>query len=720
MAIRYGVDDGARDMEQAVAELAERCPQPLEPLARIVFNYRWTWLPGASALFASSDRNLWRKSCCNPRWLVESLPPRRMRELAADPGFLQHMSEIAQRIDSDLERPAAALPVAEPGPVAYFCAEFGAHCSLPLYGGGLGVLAGDLVKAASDLAVPMVGVGLLYTDGYFHQRLDLDGWQREYWIPTFFERLPAVVVRRQDGSPLTVSIPIRGRDVELRIWRVDFGRVPIFLLDADHHENHPIDRWITRRLYIGDRQTRLAQYAVLGAGGVRALDAMGILPSLVHLNEGHAALSSMQRAADLVEGGLDWDEALAKVREQTVFTTHTPVAAGNESYERDEVEPVLGSLGEALGVTPERLYGAGRPEGEGAEQKLAISALALRTSRTANAVSRRHGEVAREMWRSLWPGRSTSEVPIDHVTNGVHTSTWMAAPMAALLDKHLGPDWSSRLGDPEPWSGITQIPDGELWAVRNELRGRLVEYAREHSVFDRLQRGESPAYVEAADRMFDPDCLTIGFARRVATYKRLSLLTRHLDRAQELLANSVRPVQLVLAGKAHPHDDEAKETLRALLASRYEPNFGSQIVFLEDYDMHSAPRIVAGVDLWLNLPRPPLEASGTSGMKVAANGGLNLSVLDGWWAEAYDGQCGWGISSPDLDPQSQDELDATAVYNLLENDVVPLFYDRGEDGIPHRWLARVKHSMQHLIPRFSAERMLRDYVSRVYSAEPRS
>jgi starch phosphorylase len=707
----FGPDDGARDLARAIAETRERLPSGLAALAPLVFNYRWSWLPDGAALFRDMAPELWEKGSCNPRWMVEAVPPHRLRELAADRAYLDRLSAIASRLEADLRRPAASSA----GPIAYVCAEFGAHCSLALYGGGLGVLAGDVLKTASDLALPLVGIGLLYREGYFHQRLDAEGWQREYWVPTAFERLPAVVVADREEKPLRVSVPLSGRSVAIRIWRIDIGRVPLYLLDTDLPENHPIDRWITTRLYVGDRHARLAQYAVLGAGGARALRAMGIEPALYHLNEGHGALGVFERLAERMRDGSELDAALAQVRARTVFTTHTPVAAGNEAYTRAEVEPLLTGLRHELQLPAKLFYGLGSLDPSRPDEAIAVTALALRASRAANGVSRRHGEVARAMWKGLWPGSAASEVPIGHVTNGVHVATWMADAMQALLDRRLGEAWRSHLSDPVFWERLSEIPDGELWEVRGVLRARLVAHARERSISDRLQRGESPDYVEAAARVFDPDHLTIGFARRVATYKRLHLLTRRLDRALRLLADEARPIQLVVAGKAHPADGEAKETLRALLAARHVRNVGHRVVFLEDYDLHQAPLVVAGVDLWLNLPRPPLEASGTSGMKVALNGGLNLSVLDGWWAEAYDGECGWAIASPDADPDTQDDRDADALFDLVEREVIPLFYDRGDDGIPRRWLSRVRTAMTRLVPRFGSERMLRDYVEQLYS-----
>lgn len=710
--------DGRRDVERAVADLAERLPAALQPLARLAFNYRWSWMYGGYAIFRDIDPVRWQRVQANPRTMIEAVPPHRLAELAGDSEYLLRVASLAAELDADLQRPAAGIDANRP--VAYFCSEFGVHGSLPLYGGGLGILAGDALKAASDLAFPVVGIGLLYRQGYFHQRLDLSGWQREWWTTTEFERLPAVLVSGTNGRPLTVEVQMRGRCVHIQIWRIDVGRVPLYLLDTDREDNHPIDRWITARLYVGDRYTRLTQYGVLGVGGVRALAALGIEPSVIHLNEGHAALASFERLRMLLGAGFSRDEALAKVREATVFTTHTPVAAGNEWYTFAEVEPVLGQLREGLDAHQPFFYGLCRFDPKNQQEAVAITPLALRTSRTSIGVSRRHGQVARAMWHPLWPERSVDDVPIGHVTNGVHVTTWMAEPMQALLDLHLGRDWRTRFADEPSWSRIGSIPDDAIWAVRRVLRRQLVEYARLQSVRDRLARGESPSYVEAAAGAFDPEVLTIGFARRVATYKRLHLFTHQFDRGLRLLANDARAIQVMIAGKAHPQDDEAKRALQAVLELRRAPRVGTRIAFLEDYDMHMAQRLVAGVDLWVNLPRPPLEASGTSGMKAALNGGLNLSVLDGWWLEGYDGETGWAISTPDTDPAAQDDHDAAQLYDLLEHEVIPLFYDRDENGIPRRWIARIKTSMQRLVPRFNAARMLQEYARTLYVSPARA
>ena len=671
------------------------------------------WLPRGAELFQDIDATRWRHSGCNPRATLEAAKPRRLQELSRDTAYIAHLQAAIALLDADLARQPVAGIVAD-RPIAYCCSEFALHCSLPIYGGGLGVLAGDLLKAASDMALPMVGVGLLYSEGYFHQRLDLRGWQHEFWVTTDYDRLPAVLVTDSNSEPLVIEVGLRGRNVRVQIWRVEVGRVPLYLLDTDREDNHPIDRHITSRLYIGDHDTRLTQYGVLGIGGVRALAAKGIEPQLTHLNEGHAAMGSLARVQETHQGGQAFEVALNHVREQTIFTTHTPVAAGNESYTRAEIEAVFSDFADSLGIPRQTFYGYGRVDPANEGEGFSITPLALRTSRAANGVSKKHGEVARGMWRNLWRERSPDEIPIGHVTNGVHTLTWMAGPMQGLLDKHLGPQWRLHPSDPQVWKQIDSIPDEELWNVRCRLREQLVEFAREQSVRDRIGRGEAHDFVDAAARVFQPDALTIGFARRVAIYKRLYLMDRLPDDGMlHLLANEKCPIQVILAGKAHPSDDEAKELLRSGFQRKSNSLVGKRVVFLEDYDLHMAPRIVAGVDLWLNLPRPPLEASGTSGMKVALNGGLNLSVLDGWWLEGFDGDNGWAIDTPAADAHVQDEHDARKLMEYL-GEAIPLFYDRDGDGIPRRWLQKVKASMRTLIPQFTAERMLTDYLQHMY------
>lgn len=703
--------DGVDDIVRAAEDLAQRLPQPLSPLATLAFNYAWTWSPGGSDLFRSIDPARFGRTRQNPVRLLQEVPAATLARLAQDREFVERAETLAAGLRTELDRPADLERSSGDGPVAFFCAEFGVHSSLPIYAGGLGVLAGDLLKEASDRALPMVGVGLMYTQGYFHQRLDRHGWQHEYWVETDAERLPAALVTREDGTPLTITVPIRGRDVLVQVWRVDVGRVPLFLLDTELPGNGIIERWITARLYIGDRSTRLSQYALLGVGGVRALRAMGIEPSVIHLNEGHAAFAPLALAGDEVAAGHDPQEALAAARERTVFTTHTPVPAGNETFEAKEVLETLGDLARSL--DPDTIVGLGR-SGPDDLNGIGMTTLGLRLSRSANGVSRRHGEVARRMWRPLFGGAAEEEVPIEHITNGVHLPSWMAPPMRELLDRHLGNGWERRAPDAAVWEAAERIPDEEVWAVRNEMRSDLVDYLRRKTALDLLGRGAAEDDVREAFEEFDPHALTVGFARRVATYKRLYLLTYDSDRALRILMGPP-PVQLFLAGKAHPRDEEAKGVLQNLFGLGRTARVASRVAYLEDYDIAMAARLVGGCDVWVNLPRRPLEASGTSGMKAALNGGLNLSVLDGWWAEAYDGVNGWAVDgSESQDPSEQDGADSTAFYDLLEREVLPLFYDRDETGIPRGWVRRVKTSLRTAGSTFTTARTLGEYVERVY------
>ncbi len=693
--------------------LLARVPPELAPLARLAFNFWWTWQPEGESLFRDLDPERWASCGRNPVRLL-SETSRLERARASDlPG---RAAAALARLEAELAAPAAPTASASAEhPIAYFSAEFGIHESLPVYAGGLGVLAGDFLKQASDLRVPLVGVGLFYRRGYFHQRLDLSGLQHEYWTEVDPERLPMRPVLGADGTPVVIRVALRGHDVALRVWRVDVGRVPLLLLDSDVVGNAPVDHFLTSQLYVAERDMRLMQYVALGIGGVRALRALAIDPSIVHLNEGHAAMAPLEMARALRSPEGSFADAMATVRSRVVFTTHTPVPAGNERYELSDLRRVLPGLCEELGVTEDELLDYGRFPGAKSDTRLGMTELGLHTSRTANAVSRRHGEVARAMWQGFYPGRSPGEVPITHVTNGVHLATWMSVPMRELLRRHLGDDWESSQDDPERWARVASIPDEELWEVRNTLRAALVEEVRRRSLRDRLDRGEPIDYVEAAAKHFDSKVLLVGFARRVATYKRLHLLTQDPARALGLLASD-RPIQVVIAGKAHPLDEDAKRFVQTIFGIKKAPGVGPRVAFLEDYDMDLARTMVAGCDLWVNMPRPPSEASGTSGMKVVLNGALHLSVLDGWWSEGFTGDDGWGIASPEgLDPAAQDRQDADQLYGILESQAVPAFYERDAQGLPRAWLRRVKSSLMSHGPRFNTVRMLRDYAARVYS-----
>ncbi|HSP65792.1 MAG TPA: alpha-glucan family phosphorylase, partial [Candidatus Deferrimicrobium sp.] len=576
-------------------------------------------------------------------------------------------------------------------------------------------LAGDILKEASDLAVPMVAVGLLYRQGYFLQRMDRTGYQHEYWMPLDPERVPAALVRNAAAEPLTITVPLRGRRLVVQVWRVQVGRVPLFLLDADRPENSRTDRWITARLYESDRGIRLAQYALLGIGSMRALEAMGMNPAIIHLNEGHAGLAPLELARRDIAAGADRHTAFAAARERTIFTTHTPVAAGNEGYDVAEIAEVMGDFPAEIGMDFESFLQLGRTRPENPHEPFVMTPLGIKMSRAANGVSRRHGEVARQMWQPLFPERPVDTVPIGHVTNGVHVPTWMAPAMRALLDRHLEDGWVTRAADPQTWAAVDSIPDAELWALRCRLRSEFVEYVRDRSVATRLARSEDREMVAAAERGFSADALTIGFARRLATYKRLYLLTLEPNRVAALISNLERPMQMILSGKAHPNDEEGKRSAQGVFSFKEVAHAAERVAFLDNYDLGIASQLVAGCDLWVNLPRPPLEASGTSGMKSVLNGGLNLSVLDGWWAEAYDGANGWAISGDTAyDPSVQDTRDAAALYDLLEHEVAPLFYTRDSDGVPYEWVRRIKRSLRTNGPRFSATRMVEDYIDTAY------
>jgi len=703
--------DGAAEMARAADDLASRLPGPMAAFARVAYNYRWSWTPGGGDLFAAVDPLRWDRSNRNPVRLLLDASSEALGRAASDARLMEQANAILAAIESDGARPPMPGRASPQRPVAFLCAEFAVHVSLPIYAGGLGVLAGDILKEASDMAVPMVAVGLLYRQGYFLQRMDRTGYQHEYWIPLDPERVPAVLVRNADGEPLTVSVPLRGRRLTVQVWRVQVGRVPLFLLDADRRENSRADRWITARLYESDRAIRLAQYALLGIGSMRVLEAMGMDPAVVHLNEGHAGLAPLELARRDIAAGADRHTAFAAARERTVFTTHTPVAAGNEGYDTAEITEVMGDFPAEIGMDFDAFLQLGRTRPENPHEPFVMTPLGIKMSRFANGVSRRHGEVARQMWQPLFPERPVDTVPIGHITNGVHVPTWVAPATRALLDRHLEKGWVTRAADPQTWAAIEDIPDAELWALRCRLRAEFVEYVRDRSVATRLARSENREMVEAAERGYSADALTIGFARRLATYKRLYLLTVEPQRVAKLIANEARPMQLILSGKAHPNDEEGKRSAQGLFSFKELAHAAERVAFLDNYDLGIASQLVSGCDLWVNLPRPPLEASGTSGMKSVLNGGLNLSILDGWWAEAFDGANGWGIPGDTVyDPSVQDSRDAAAFYDLLEHEVAPLFYDRGADGIPHGWVRRIKRSLRTNGPRFCATRMVQDYV----------
>jgi starch phosphorylase len=602
-------------------------------------------------------------------------------------------------------------------PVAYFSAEFGIHECLPIYSGGLGVLSGDHIKSASGLGVPLVAVGLFYDQGYFKQHLDEKGYQHEEYLQTKVENLAIEQALDPNGNPITVSIQTRQGTLLAKVWLMHVGRVNLYLLDCDVEGNSPQDCELTSRLYGGDERTRIRQELVLGVGGVRALRALGITPGVYHLNEGHSAFAPLEVIRERMhDDGMSFDDALRDVAQQTVFTTHTPVPAGHDRFAGSLVEEHLGPQRDALGISYEQLMGLGRVEPQNEHESFCMTVVALKLSRRANAVSQLHGHISRRMWAHLWPWRVEEEIPIGHITNGVHVPSWLAWQMQQLYDRHLPADWQRSMGEPGVWQSIHDVDPGELWETHNTMKSLLISFVRRRVSRQCRRRGESDEAVEAARNVLDPNTLTIGFGRRFATYKRASLILSDLERLADLIHDKERPVQIVYAGKAHPKDEPGKNFIKTIANLRHDPQFAGRIVFVEDYDINVCRHMIQGVDVWLNNPRRPLEASGTSGQKVVLNGGLNFSVLDGWWAEAYDGSNGFAIGkgTSHVDDRVTDERDAESLYEVLEQQVVPTFYHRDVDGIPRKWIKMMMNSISTCAWRFSAHRMVMDYTRLSY------
>ena len=687
------------------------------------WNYWWSWAPDGNEVFRDLDPGLWQQCEQNPRLLLTHVSDLRLAQVAADPAFADRIHRLSTRFADYLSdnRPWPKLQLApritRQSPVAYFCAEFGIHNSLPLYSGGLGILAGDHLKSASDLNLPLVAVGLFYRFGYFRQRLRRDGWQEETYRENHSDELALHLVNDAEEKPLLIEVVMRGRVVRARVWRADVGRVRLYLLDTNVAENDPTDRLVTGHLYGGDRETRLVQEMMLGIGGARLLQKLGVDPGVYHLNEGHSAFLTLELARQLIEReGLSFAEAADRVRERCVFTTHTPVAAGHDEFEAALVQKCFGDWPEtALGLSREEFLKLGRVNGD-SHESFGLTPLALRMCRSTNGVSRKHGEVSRELWQKMWPDRSAGDVPITSVTNGVHPSTWVAPLLRRLYEQRVGEDWIERARDANVWAyGVEKISDEELWQAHSLLKQRLVAYVRDHSFDARLARGESEDYIEAARTMFDPQILTIGFARRVAGYKRWDLLLSDPESLTRLINDPERPIQFVFAGKAHPQDQEAKRVLQKLIEWQRDSSVRHRVAFIEDYDQETARQLVQSVDVWMNVPRRPMEASGTSGQKVAINGGLNFSVLDGWWLEGYDGDNGFAIGDlSELTPEEADRREAESMYTILTEEVVPRYYDRDDQDIPRRWVAMMKRSMQTLVPLFSSDRMVAEYAERIY------
>lgn len=696
-------------------------------LRELALNLRWTWHPETQELFEEVDRELWDAVEHNPIELINQLDDNRLQQLCGDAVFLATLGALKK----DLDQYMAATTWFDrkfPGErdatrIAYFCAEFGIHECLPIYSGGLGVLAGDHLKAASDLGIPLVGVGLLYGRGYFRQFLNSDNWQTERYPQYDFHRLALTLERDDDGKPHRVKVEFPDRVVTCQIWRAQVGRIPLYLLDSNVLENEPHDQGITDTLYGGDEEMRIRQESILGIGGYRALRAVGIQPTTCHMNEGHAAFLSLERLRQFMEQhGCDFRTARQCVVSGNVFTTHTPVPAGFDIFPQPLLEKYISKAVADLGISFDAFLRYGRIHKDNKAEQFNMAVLAMENSNFVNGVSKLHAEVTREMFADRWPDYPLIEVPIMSVTNGIHTGTFMGRRMVELFDRHFGSGWRSDMGDRSVWERVWEIPDLDLWELRDNNRGDFVRFVRRHLRKRMLLNSASPMDMKSSNNVLDPRVLTIGFARRFATYKRATLLFKDMDRLMSILHHADRPVQFVFAGKSHPRDDGGKKLIQDIVAFCKSPESGGRIVFLEDYDMSVARQLVQGVDLWLNNPRRPMEASGTSGMKVVPNGGLNCSILDGWWAEGFKPGVGWAIGDHNNDENEghQDWLDSRSLYDLIEHEIAPTFYYRTDNGLPTKWIEMMKRSMAELAPTFSTLRMVREYTSRFYVPSTRA
>ncbi len=696
-------------------------PEPLKDLEIIAKNMFWSWNSEFVEIFTRIDSNLWSSCGHNPVKLLGSVSQAKLDALAENQGFLGQLQRAGEKLRAYLERPtwyeSVCSKCSEPV-IAYFSAEFGVHECLPIYAGGLGILAGDHLKSASDLGVPLVGVGLLYQKGYFRQYLNIDGWQQEIYVENDFYNMPIELVRKESGRPLTISVEYPGRCVIAQIWRVSIGRVKLFLLDTNVHANAPIDRMITSSLYGGDRELRIRQEMMLGIGGFKALSAMGITPAVCHMNEGHAAFMALERIRELrSEQSMTFDEAVEAARAGNVFTIHTPVKAGLDEFRVELMDKYFGSYFPKLGINRKRFLALGRILPDDDSEPFKMPVLALRLSSCTNGVSKLHGRISRGIWGSLWPGVPHDEIPIISITNGIHIKNWVSDEIDSLYEKYLGPSWADEAMQKPLWEAMDQIPDEELWRIHQRCKEQLIVFARNRLKAQMQRRGTYHTELNHAEEVLDPEALTIGFARRFASYKRGQLLLKDPQRLAKLLTDKDRPMQVIFAGKAHPRDTEGKDIIRQIVHFASQQGIRRRIVFLEDYDIDIARVMVRGVDVWLNNPRRPMEASGTSGMKAAVNGVLNMSTSDGWWCEGYTRGGGWVIGAGEIyeDSDYQDVVESQAIYDMLENEVIPLFYTRSADNLPRAWIRRVKNSVKWIAPRFNTHRMVAEYTRRFYN-----
>jgi starch phosphorylase len=695
-------------------------PREIKRLRDLAYNVWWSWNPDAQELFSKIDKHLWLSLNHNPVAFLQQVGRPALNAVKNDPAYMALYEQVMQQYDEYLN-PADTWYTRKYGKaagdeIAYFSFEFGLHESLPVYAGGLGVLSGDHLKEASDMGLPLVALGFIYNEGYFSQHITEDGWQETHSLHLRFEEMPVIELVDETGSPIMVSIDLPDRQVHARIWQIQVGRIPLYLLNTNVAENTAQDRQLTARLYSHDLEVRISQEIMLGIGGVRALRRLNFNPTVWHMNEGHSGFLSLERIREMMDGGLTFEEAANEVKKTNVFTTHTPVPAGNDLFPIWLMDKYFSKIWEGLGLSRDAFMAIALHKQSWGDA-FSMPVLALKLSEQRNAVSELHGHVSRDMWKFLWPEKPVEEVPIDYITNGVHTGSWMAKELRGLFNQYLGADWITRLDDPKMWQKIDEIPDLELWNVRKLLKRKLILFANSRAREQWVNCQVHPVQVIAGGVLCEPRALTIGFARRFATYKRANLILRDYERLLRIINNTDRPVQIFFSGKAHPADEPGKLLIQEVYRAVKDAKTGGRLVFLEDYDMNIARYLVQGVDVWLNTPRRPNEASGTSGMKAAINGVLNFSILDGWWYEGYNGQNGWAIGSGQeyQDPNYQDEMDAASMYDVLENEIVPLFYTNiDKDGVPVEWVARIKETIRTNGLKFSMNRMLQEYMTDMY------
>lgn len=695
-------------------------PKQLKRLGELAYNLWWTWEKDCQRMYRDIDFDLWEKTYHNPVKFLRQVERSRINEMQNDLHFMKKYNDVIEEFDKYVKSEKTWFDTTYPKKkkelVAYLSSEFGMHETLPIYAGGLGILSGDHIKEASDLGIPMVGVGFLYTNGYFSQKITEDGWQEARYMNLKFEELPVSPVMDENGAPLTVKVDLPGREILVRVWNIQVGRVPLYLLDSNVDGNSDADRQLTARLYSSDLDLKITQEIILGIGGVRALRKLGYDPTAWHMNEGHSAFSSLERARELVAKGKTFEEASNIVRKNTVFTTHTPVPAGNEQFPLWLMDKYFSHLWPQLGLDRDQFMDIARMQQPWGET-FSMPVLAIHMSSFRNGVSELHGQVARKMWQFLFEDTKVEDVPISYVTNGIHTGTWMARRLRNLFSEYFDPEWRENIDDPEIWEKIKDVPNEELWEVRRHLKRKLMMYLRDRSRAQWLNDGIHPVQVVAGGALLDPYALTIGFARRFATYKRANLIFRDVDRILRLINDHNRPVQIIFAGKAHPADEPGKLLIQEIYRIVKKAECGGRLVFVEDYDMNIARYLVQGVDVWLNTPRRPMEASGTSGEKAALNGVLNFSVLDGWWREGYNGKNGWSIGSEKeyADTNAQDDADAISLYETLENEIIPMYYEnRTPDGVPLDWMEYMKETIRTCGPNFSMRRMVKEYTTELY------